>query len=1395
MSLSANLFNNFKPKSIAAMSMWLLVFMLLGMLSISNASATTDVKIGVLAKRGYQKTLDRWQPLADYLSNKLSTYHFSITPLSFDDISPAVRDHKVDFVLTNSSFYITLERKYGANRIVTMRNQVAGGEKLSQFGGVIFTRRDREDIKKLKDLHNKRFAAVDERSFGGWQMAWLEMKHIELDPQEDLAELSFVGTHDDVVYAVLEGKADVGTVRTDTLERMQLEGKINIDDFKIINQQHYPEFPLHISTALYPEWPLAQVRGTSDELSSDVAVALIQLPADSKMAQATGIAGWTTALDYSLVDVTLRELRAGYYMEAERSSFQLTDEEQAWLKKHPVLKMGVDPDFAPYEFIDTNGKHSGLAADFIQSIAKKLGIKIQMVSDLSWPDVIANMKTKNLDLISAMTKTPERIKFSTFTQPYLYYPSVIITRKNYPDLENLDELINHPVALVKDYAFTELALKQQPKIKPVYVDSVTAGLNHVVAGKVDALVVDLATSSYLMSKNNLLNLRVNTLTRFQTEGLRIAVRPDYPLLRTILDKALGATSLAEKIAIRKKWVTIDGPDKAVVKLADLTAEQKQWVNDHPTIKVHNELNWPPFNYNQNGQPIGYSIDFMNRVAASLGLKVEYVSGPSWDEFMGMVRDGSIDVMLNIISTEDRRKYLDFTKPYLEAATGVYVHEDVEGVHSLNDLVGMRVAVPRGFGMAELLSRHYPGVHIVSKKDLLESLEAVAFGEADATIGEIGVINYFIEHVFISNVKLVHQLQEKHFNQALGIAVNKKQSILRDILQKGIDVIPPEEVLELYHKWNLIIAKHKNQSASFSERDRIFLASINDIRMCVDPDWMPIEKIDSKGHHIGVGAEVINIVRGKISVPIRLVKTSSWAESLEFIRSGKCDMLDMVMRTKGRESYLNFSKPYLNMPLVIATTDEKDFIADMRVLKGHKIGIVKDYAIAAVLRENYPDNQWIEVENVKDGLEKVNAGQMYGFVDTLAVIAYTIKEYGILDVKIAGKLDEQWEMSVGTRKDWPQLILVFNKILAEIGKDAIDDIYHKKLAIKVVEEFDYKVLLKYLAIIISVFIFILYRNRQLKKFAQTQERLNLQLVEANKLIVEKEELSRSLLESTSEGIIGIDLSGVIRFINPAAISILGYTPKEMLGNLIHDLIHHSYIDGKPYPLEVCPIMQAMHQQKVQRIDDEPLWRKDGSSFPVLYSSTPVFIDGNITGAVVAFSDISELKKTQKELERLSVTDQLTGIFNRTRLDEVLDYEINTARRNQHKFSVIMSDIDNFKLVNDNYGHQVGDEVLKTMVAVLHGRVRLSDTLGRWGGEEFLIICPHTTLDNAMQLAEQLRRHVADIAFPEVGQKTASFGVACYREGDQGDDMMKRADDALYRAKENGRNRVEQEELLS
>jgi diguanylate cyclase (GGDEF)-like protein len=167
---------------------------------------------------------------------------------------------------------------------------------------------------------------------------------------------------------------------------------------------------------------------------------------------------------------------------------------------------------------------------------------------------------------------------------------------------------------------------------------------------------------------------------------------------------------------------------------------------------------------------------------------------------------------------------------------------------------------------------------------------------------------------------------------------------------------------------------------------------------------------------------------------------------------------------------------------------------------------------------------------------------------------------------------------------------------------------------------------------------------------------------------------------------------------------------------------------------------------------------------------------------------KLRALNRALERLSVTDNLTGLFNRQKLGEVFENEIQRARRFQHAFSVIVLDIDHFKQVNDTHGHQAGDQVLIAVARVLEGKTRETDTVGRWGGEEFLVICPHTDLNGARNLADKIREALMAHDFPETHHMSASFGVSTYRPGDKIVDLIERADTALYRAKHDGRNRV-------
>ena len=168
--------------------------------------------------------------------------------------------------------------------------------------------------------------------------------------------------------------------------------------------------------------------------------------------------------------------------------------------------------------------------------------------------------------------------------------------------------------------------------------------------------------------------------------------------------------------------------------------------------------------------------------------------------------------------------------------------------------------------------------------------------------------------------------------------------------------------------------------------------------------------------------------------------------------------------------------------------------------------------------------------------------------------------------------------------------------------------------------------------------------------------------------------------------------------------------------------------------------------------------------------------------------TELQEKNKQLEVLAVTDRLTGLFNRLRLDAALEQELVRSERYASHFSIILLDIDKFKSVNDTHGHQVGDVVLVEVGKVLSTNVRKTDILGRWGGEEFLIVCSDTP-EQATALAEKLRAALERHPIPATGPKTASFGVSSYRPGDTVRSMVLRADTAMYQAKESGRNRVE------
>nr|CRH05722.1 putative Histidine kinase with NMT1 domain, Bacterial extracellular solute-binding proteins, family 3 domain, PAS domain, PAS 3 domain, PAS domain, PAS 3 domain, HisKA domain, HATPase domain, two Response regulator receiver domains and Hpt domain [Candidatus Magnetococcus massalia] len=232
----------------------------------------------------------------------------------------------------------------------------------------------------------------------------------------------------------------------------------------------------------------------------------------------------------------------------------------------------------------------------------------------------------------------------------------------------------------------------------------------------------------------------------------------------------------------------------------LTAEELAWIKSHPRIRVHNEMDWPPFNFNVNGKPAGYSIDFMDLLVEKVGIDIEYVSGPSWGEFMEMIRQGKLDVMLNIVKTPDRLKYLLYTPSMADNPNTILSRTD-EPYNSLAELNGKTISVPKGFFYEEVLKRDFPEIKILPLKNTVETMKAVSFGQAEAALGELAVFNYLMARHMMTNVSVSGEVIIGDAELTLlNIAAHKNQPLLASILNKGYQAISLEEKQAIRQKW-------------------------------------------------------------------------------------------------------------------------------------------------------------------------------------------------------------------------------------------------------------------------------------------------------------------------------------------------------------------------------------------------------------------------------------------------------------------------------------------------------------------------------------------------------------------------------------------------------------------
>jgi len=259
----------------------------------------------------------------------------------------------------------------------------------------------------------------------------------------------------------------------------------------------------------------------------------------------------------------------------------------------------------------------------------------------------------------------------------------------------------------------------------------------------------------------------------------------------------------------------------------------------------------------------------------------------------------------------------------------------------------------------------------------------------------------------------------------------------------------------------------------------------------------------------------------------------------------------------------------------------------------------------------------------------------------------------------------------------------------------------------------------------------------------------------------------------------DRNGIINSVSEYFTKITGYSANEIIGQS-HNILRHPDTRLETYDT----LWKTLLKGKVWEGEIKNS-NKDGNECWLHYVITPEL---NPQGEIHGFTSISQEITDKKRLEKSAITDALTGLYNRHKPQEILALEIKRSNRYKNKFCVILLDIDWFKKINDNYGHQTGDEVLIDLADILKDNARKTDCVSRWGGEEFLIVVCESDIDEAFNLAEKLRIKIQNYRFPSIGKVTISGGVAQYVEGETASQLISRADNALYAAKNSGRNRV-------
>lgn len=478
----------------------------------------------------------------------------------------------------------------------------------------------------------------------------------------------------------------------------------------------------------------------------------------------------------------------------------------------------------------------------------------------------------------------------------------------------------------------------------------------------------------------------------------------------------------------------------------LSRAEQEFLKENSVIRFHNEKNWAPYNFNRDGLPQGYTIDLLNILAEKLGIQIEYVSGPSWGEFMQMLEAKEIDAVGNMAVTKDRLKFAVFTEEPIFTYQPVIVSRQDMRLPTVEGLSGKTVAIVKGFWYEEELRREHPSINLVTYKNTLETLKAVSFGEADATLGNGSVMRHIWLEKGLSNLILSGQAVlsgNTQFSNHIGIRTD--WPLLASAFDKALRSVTFKEEQQLKSKW----LEHKADAAkriSLNAEEKAFIKANPVIKVSNEIDYPPLD-FAIGGEAAGYSVDLLKLIAERIGVQLQFVNGYSWDELWNMYEQGDLDLVHPVYKNSHRADLGLFSKPLFSGRSIFVSKIDQPLIQSIEDVNTKTLAVIQGSAIASYIQQKHPKITLLQLENIEECVQAVSEGRAYAAVEMDAVAEYTIRKGGYSGLKINGWFksydnDTPNKFYYLVRKDKPLLHQMIVKAQASITAEEIQTLQRR-----------------------------------------------------------------------------------------------------------------------------------------------------------------------------------------------------------------------------------------------------------------------------------------------------------------------------------------------------------------